>query len=462
MASSSRVSFLLSFLVLAMALSYVLSLSYVMVEDVHLQDQAEVIVVGVCIKGEQGAGARDQPRALYTFAVQEVLKGSVSDNVLVNVDGGEHPTKGYTLGNYGSPSFRENEKVILFLIPSEHETGVFEILHIFMGAFFEVPDSEGKGSFALRNIDDEKYTGQARNFELFKSWLNEAVTKRAKPAAWYYSARRSDLTLYNWRQTSTNKRWTLISKGQKSNTTHPAPRWFEFDTAQTVTWLTYDGANFRTMFARALKSYSDLVGFTITYTMGGTTGTTSGLGGSDNKNTMAIGDPQNEIAGSFSCQTGGVVGKGGPKYTNALQTFRSIAFNPIVEADIVLQDGVELCNFRTADLEEVLCHEAGHTLGLGHSCGDTDSGPCTTGNVQDEALMRALAHFDNRGPAINPDDLDGLEYLYCAVGVNCVTSTGTDDPAGTGLTGTATAKHSSSGSTLRPSIWGIQIPKWEW
>ncbi len=42
--------------------------------------------------------------------------------------------------------------------------------------------------------------------------------------------------------------------------------------------------------------------------------------------------------GSFSCQTGGVVGVGGPKYqTNNPTTFRSLPWNPTVEADIVIQ-----------------------------------------------------------------------------------------------------------------------------
>ncbi len=40
-------------------------------------------------------------------------------------------------------------------------------------------------------------------------------------------------------------------------------------------------------------------------------------------------------------------------------------------------------------------------MGLGHSCGDVKSGDCVQGSVLDDALMRAQAHFDGRGPRVN-------------------------------------------------------------
>jgi len=359
---------------------------------------------------------------------------------------------------------------------------------MFMGAFYQVPDQTGQ-SFALRNIEDPKYVGQARNFDLFKSWLSQSSTKRASPTSSYYTSKNDELTLNSWRQRSSNKRWTLISKGMMSNNTHPAPRWFQFDSNTQVTWVTCNSDNFRTQFAAALQSYANIVGITFTYTLGGSTATTGGLGTQDGKNALAFGDPQNEIPGSFSCTTGGIVAKGGPKFQTSQQSFRGTVWNPTVEGDIVIQDGVETCSFfQTPDIEEFLCHESGHTLGLGHSCGDTDSGPCTTNSPQDVALMRALGHFDQRGPIITPDDINGLEYLYCKVGTNCVTSvtgagTGSPSPTGTG-TGTGpvhtsgspgattkpattsdefgTSAQTASGSSLRPSIWGIEVPKWDW
>ncbi len=61
-----------------------------------------------------------------------------------------------------------------------------------------------------------------------------------------------------------------------------------------------------------------------------------------------------------------------------------------------------------------MAHELGHVLGIGHSCGDDASASCN--ELNDEAIMRALAHGDGRGAALNRDDRNAVRVLYPLTG----------------------------------------------
>ena len=112
-------------------------------------------------------------------------------------------------------------------------------------------------------------------------------------------------------------------------------------------------------------------------------------------------------------------------------------FLVILGADIVMNDGTG-CWFVTGKrAEQVYGHELGHTLGLGHSCGD-ENRPCYNDVVRG-ALMRATAHADDRGARLNDDDKAGIAFLYPRAGSG---GSGAKPAAPSGLT--AVAQSSSS------------------
>jgi hypothetical protein len=108
-------------------------------------------------------------------------------------------------------------------------------------------------------------------------------------------------------------------------------------------------------------------------------------------------DCHNEIAGS-GCRS--IIAIGGGHYdTTHTTVVNNTTFYKIFEADVCLQDG--WCDYfqNPVSLREVITHELGHCLGLGHSADHT-------------ATMAPFIHNDGRGATVEPDDMDGARFIY--------------------------------------------------
>jgi hypothetical protein len=404
--------------------------SYVMVSDEALVDASPLAVVGRIVSVDKAAVQHGGAAVAteYRVAVEEQLKGQAPAKTLsVRVPGGL-AANGLGLKIYGAPTFRKGERALLFLQPDRQ--GGYRLVHFLLGAFHEVP--AGARSLAVRNLQEAsemRVTASGleevrpagrdtlRDFAAFTQWVKERA--QGVPARTAYRVEDRDGSL---RQV-TGKYTLFEDPGDGKNL-----RWFVFDNGGNVSWKALatgqtglSGGGYAE-FQAALQAWNNEPETPVDYRYSGTTASTNGLDSYDELNTIVFNDPS-DILPDFSCASGGVLALGGPWYQSATTNFQGKAYHSIPNADIVINNGIG-CFFSSSPnavkaAQELFGHELGHTLGLGHSCGDS-SGPdpgCSNPTLSD-ALMRAYVHDDSRGARLNSDDQAGIRSLYKQGGGN--------------------------------------------
>jgi hypothetical protein len=388
--------------------------SVVLGSDAALADQAPVVIEAT-VEGLaprlSAPWPRRAPTTDYQLHVERVLKGRVEgETVRLRVLGGAGPN-GLTLEVWGAPLLRAGELVLLFLVTDAD--GSVRPLHLAAGVFHAVEPATPAGRrLAVRDLSEMELVNagggaavsggvQVRDYARFAQWLTDRAAGRVRPPDY------QQLPAGELRRLS--QRFTLLH-GQ-------AHRWFEFDRGVPVHWTMsqagqpgVDGGGFGE-FQTAINAWNANQGTTIKYRFDGTSTFDGGLSRPDGHNTLATEDPQDDLPGSFTCEApgvgSGILAAGGIVYHTGVP--EPI---PIIEADIVTQDGVGCWfNHDPARASQVFAHELGHTLGLGHSCGDSASGSCDT-TAKNDALMRTTAHNDDRGASIRDDDRAGIATLY--------------------------------------------------
>ena len=111
---------------------------------------------------------------------------------------------------------------------------------------------------------------------------------------------------------------------------------------------------------------------------------------------ITFGDPLDELED-------GVLAIGGGCASSSTHVVNGTIFNPFTHGLVVLNDDAALEGYRTApNITRILEHEVGHGIGLGH----TDAG-------QDNIMYPACCPAGMPvPPAIGPDDLAGLRFIY--------------------------------------------------
>jgi hypothetical protein len=110
-------------------------------------------------------------------------------------------------------------------------------------------------------------------------------------------------------------------------------------------------------------------------------------------------DPNNEITGSTLAVGGGFGFSGG-----AGGTVNGTSFGKFTRGYVIWQNAADLSSSfkQTTNFARVMEHEIGHTIGLGHSAEGTT-------NIMHPSCCASNAPV---APAIGPDDLAGLNFIY--------------------------------------------------
>jgi hypothetical protein len=379
-------------------------LTYIPIDDAALADQAAVIAeIDVLSAGPTVGTAL--PATEYVVLFRRVLKGELEESTgVIRVLGGDAPS-GLRLDVPGAPAFEEGDLALVFLEP--RPDGTFAILHLTLGVFHQVETPEA--TLAVRDLRQasalpsrgEARAEAGRDYERFADWLAD----RAR------GLRRAD----DYLTAQIGAPSVIVERFQLFEDAGVNYRWFEFDSGAPVSWYfgpegSGNPARDRDAFARAMAAWNDDLGSNVVYALAGDSRDADSFPEADGRNAIVFGDPNDAIEGSYSCTQGGVVAIGGILSDGTVGRSAGKRFYRIVEAGIVVQDGVE-CVMSPTFAAEIYTHELGHTLGIGHSCGASFS--CARPAL-DDATMRAMLHDDGRGARLGRDDQRAAAALYAS------------------------------------------------
>jgi PKD repeat protein len=383
--------------------------------DEQLIAKSPVIVEGTVVS----TTAVDRNGAIWTESTIEVsrnVKGQTATTITVHELGGV--LDGRATKIFGSPEYKTGERVLLFLDQTAYG---LRTVDLFVGKLTEGTMGNGRRLWlrddfgqdaALLDADFRPLASKnvQRDAERFETFVSERVAERAGTKNYGIEnpvLRRQQSTDTHGGVTSD---FTLIDEPT-------IYRWFRFDTGQSAAWVSsgtqpgYSSGGVNEL-QTAMGSWNNYTAAKILYSYTGTrSGSLGGLSTPNGANEVLFNDPLGEITGSWNKSTGGVVGTGG---------FNAVANNPITwtapftadsahqagaqeawnitEGNLTIQDNVSPANgIASTRLAEIVAHEFGHTLGLGHSSDST-----------------ALMYFSvtGLGPQLRSDDQLGARWLY--------------------------------------------------
>lgn len=369
------------------------------VSDAELVDGATAIVVAR-VTGLQSLPDPSGRRVVtdVSITVDEVLAGNVATRTLrVRIPGGR--VSGLEMRVHGAPQFRIGERAVLFLTVGRD--GTLRVAHLSQGKWSVEVDGASGAELAVRTeAPDVRMlapvavsaaatlgSGEVRRLED----LRRLVRQRRASQRTSVVLAGADTAPPSGAVAQTSASFTFLGAGA---------RWFEPDSEEGIVLVApRDGFLQVNQAAGAWNAIADSAAridlrptdTPVPFAFDGT-------------NAIVFRDPSGVIDPPIGCRgtLAVTIVYVAPAETRVV---RGRTFARIIEADIAVADGWDGCGFyeSPANLTEVLAHEMGHLLGLGHS-NDPD------------ATMASAVHFDGRGGApatvLEDDDRAGAVFLY--------------------------------------------------
>ena len=401
------------------------ALVYVLPTDDSMVERSEVIVFGeVRSVARSLNGVTD-----YTFEVEEVLKGFVpGGTIVVRQPGGLLPG-GIAMRVQGLPMLAEGDRVLLFLDPP---ADAYRPVEYALGIFFEVQTAQGPQLMREPSLHgevpmpgDPAAAARARarlprDASGFRGWIADRAAGVERPADYF-------LTEPPGGPRSLARPFRLTRSPAECFHDGLPLRWREFDRGQSVGMTVQSGGQpgvpgggLREVRA-AMRAWNNVSRSRVNLVLQGTSNRQFLIDDVDGVSSITYEDPFDEIPGSYRRGEGGTIAIahtffycGASDPTHPIPGNASVEALAIIESNVTTQDGYEQWVSFTPNPrkghEEIMGHELGHVIGIGHPCGDIASGPCD--EVTGEALMRARAHGDGRGARLNSDDRAAARFLY--------------------------------------------------
>ena len=336
---------------------------------------------------------------------ESVIKGDLTARTIVlKQAGGFDGQTGIHV--FGQPNFYAGQEVLLFL--NTAPDGSLHVAHTFMGLYSVTADKSSgvrmvtrsydvKGVDILARNDNEPVTDRA-SYNNFIRKVEETLNTQAARVEQIDSERANQPVLTEPAEYRRKKKET---RGIFPNFTFMGGgvRWMEADSGQAITFNVNPSSapiagGASAELGRAMAAWGNS-GAGIRLQMGGQTGSCGIV--ADSLNTISFGDCLGQLDPPVGCS--GVVGQTSVRWFNTPRIINGRSFNPLAEADVVFNDGIDCFLGNSANMAEVACHELGHAIGLGHS-------------ADSSAMMFATAHGHGRDATLGNDDREGAQTIY--------------------------------------------------